>query len=56
MARAGDTAGARPWFDDALAGYKAFDATWDAARVAARMRAFGMRRGARQAVSRPKMG
>ena len=52
LARAGDTAEARPWFEEALAGYKAFDATWDASRVAARMRSFGMRRGVRPA-SRP---
>ncbi len=56
LARAGDTAGARPWFDEALAAYGEFDAAWDASRVTARMRALGMRRGGRPTTSRPKTG
>jgi DNA-binding CsgD family transcriptional regulator len=56
LARAGDADGARPLFDEALTGYKAFDASWDAARVTARMRALGMRPGGRRAATRPRMG
>jgi DNA-binding CsgD family transcriptional regulator len=56
LARAGDAEGARALFDEALEGYKAFDASWDATRAAARMRAHGLRRGGRQPASRPKTG
>jgi DNA-binding CsgD family transcriptional regulator len=55
LARAGDPTRARPFFDEALAAYRAFDAVWDTARVAAHMRTLGMRRG-RDTPSRPKSG
>ncbi len=56
LARAGDATAAQPWFEEALAAFRAFDAIWDASRVTARMRGLGMRRGGRHTPSRPKTG
>lgn len=52
----GRAAAARPWFDEAVAVYRQLDAAWDLARVAARLRAFGLGGLSRDVCPRPKAG
>ena len=56
LARTGDVGGARPLFDRALATFEGIRAARDVARVEARMRALGVRRGVRGPRVRPRTG
>ncbi len=56
LGRAGRMDESRPLFNDVAARYLQMDAAWDAARVASRMRAIGMRRGNRGSRQRAKVG
>jgi DNA-binding CsgD family transcriptional regulator len=56
LGRAGDVTRARPLLDDALAVYERLQASRDAARAEARLRALGLRRGRRGPRRRPTSG
>jgi DNA-binding CsgD family transcriptional regulator len=56
LGRAREVTRARPLLDDALAVYERLDASWDAARAAARLRPLGLRRGRRGPRRRPTSG
>jgi DNA-binding CsgD family transcriptional regulator len=56
LVRTGEVAHAQQWFDEALAVYQLLEATWDQSRVAARLRALGIRRASHDPRKRPKHG
>jgi len=56
LSRAGQMEDARQWFDEALGLYEALEATWDMSRIAARLRALGVRRASHGSRRRPKFG
>ena len=56
LVRTGQLNGARQWFEEAVALYQALEATWDVSRIAARLRALGVRRASHDARKRPKHG
>lgn len=56
LSRAGRLEHARPWFDEALSLYQPLEATWDVSRIAARLRALGIRRASHSSRKRPKQG
>ncbi|GAA1419641.1 helix-turn-helix domain-containing protein [Catellatospora coxensis] len=56
LAEQGDLAGARTACTDALAAWLDLGATWDARRLEARLRSYGVRRGPRTVCRRPAVG
>jgi DNA-binding CsgD family transcriptional regulator len=56
LARRGQVDDARRWFDEVFAIYQGLEATWDMSRIAARLRALGIRRASHDSRKRPKHG
>jgi DNA-binding CsgD family transcriptional regulator len=56
LARRGQADDARQWFEEAFGIYQALEASWDVSRIAARLRALGVRRASHDARKRPKYG
>ena len=54
--RTGRADDARQWYEEALALYEDLGATWDVSRIAARLRALGVRQASHDARKRPKHG